>query len=176
MSMTTVRTINTMTKFVGTIIVKHLGLKRGRPELESIFNYVKITDNLSTSGQPTEEQFSSIAEAGFESVINLLPREKENALKTEEEIVRGLGLDYTYIPVDFGRPTAANFEDFTKAMQANAGKRIWVHCAVNARVSVFVARYRNEVLGEPLDQSREHISEVWEPFGAWPEFLEGRER
>lgn len=172
--MTTVRTIKTLTHFAGTIIAKHLGLKRGRPELESIFNYVKINDNLSTSGQPTEEQFTSIANAGFETVINLLPREKENALKTEEEVVRGLGLDYSYIPVDFGKPTAANFDDFTKAMQANEGKRVWVHCAVNARVSIFLARYRNEVLGEPLEQSREHISAVWEPFGAWPDFLEGK--
>ena len=170
--MTSIRTIKTLTHFFGTVIAKHLGIKRGRPELESIFNYVKITDNLSTSGQPTEEQFTSIAEAGFESVINLLPREKENALKTEEEVVRGLGLDYTYIPVDFGRPTAANFDEFTKAMHANEGKRVWVHCAVNARVSIFTARYRAEVLGEPLDQAREHISAVWEPFGAWPDFLE----
>jgi uncharacterized protein (TIGR01244 family) len=172
--MTTARTIKTMTRFVGTIIAKHLGLKRGRPELESIFNYVKITDSLSTSGQPTEEQFTSIAEAGFETVINLLPREKENALKTEEDVVRGLGLDYTYIPVDFGRPTGANFEDFAKAMQTHQDKRVWVHCAVNARVSVFIARYRAEVLGEPLERAREHISAVWEPFGAWPAFLEGR--
>lgn len=156
------------------MIAKHLGLKRGRPELESIFNYVKITDNLSTSGQPTEEQFNSIADAGFETVINLLPRDKENALKTEVEVVRGLGLGYTYIPVDFGRPKAANFEEFTKAMQANEGKRVWVHCAVNARVSIFVARYRAEVLGEPPQQAREHISAVWEPFGAWPDFLEGK--
>lgn len=172
--MTTVRTIKTMAKFVGTIIARYLGLKRGRPDLESIFNYVKITDTLSTSGQPTQEQFISIADAGFETVINLLPREQENALKTEEDIVRGLGLDYTYIPVDFGRPTAANYEDFTKAMKANQGKRVWVHCAVNARVSVFIARYRAEVLGEPLSQAREHISAVWEPFGAWPDFLEGK--
>jgi len=174
--MSRLTTIRTITHYFGTVIAKYLGLKRGRPELESIFNYVKITETLSTSGQPTEEQFTSIAEAGFETVINLLPREKENALKTEEEVVRGLGLDYTYIPVDFGRPTAANFDEFTKAMQANEGMRIWVHCAVNARVSVFIARYRNEVLGDPLEQAREHISAVWEPFGAWPDFLEGKEK
>ena len=106
--MSRLTTIRTITHYFGTVIAKYLGLKRGRPDLESIFNYVKITDTLSTSGQPTEEQFTSIADAGFETVINLLPREKENALKTEEDIVRGLGLDYIYIPVDFGNPTTAN--------------------------------------------------------------------
>ena len=172
--MSRANTIRTITHYFGTVIAKYLGLKRGRSELESIFNYVKITENLSTSGQPTEEQFTSIADAGFETVINLLPREKENALKTEEEIVRGLGLDYTYIPVKFAAPKEADFVKFTQVMRANQGKRIWVHCAVNARVSVFVARYRHELLGEPLQQAREHISEVWEPFGAWPEFLESK--
>lgn len=174
--MSRLTTIRTITHYFGTVIAKRLGLKRGRPEIEGIFNYVKISDNLCTSGQPTEEQFASIANAGFDTVINLLPREKENALKTEEEVVRGLGLGYVYIPVDFAAPKAADFDDFVAAMQANEGKRVWVHCAVNARVSIFTARYRHEVLGEPLEQSREHISAVWEPFGAWPEFLEGRER
>jgi protein tyrosine phosphatase (PTP) superfamily phosphohydrolase (DUF442 family) len=170
--MAKIRTVQTVVHYFGTVIANTLGLKRGRAEIESIFNYVKITDTLSTSGQPTEEQFGAIADAGFDQVINLLPQEKENALKHEAEIVEGLGLDYTYIPVNFAAPKEADFAKFTEAMQANEGKRIWVHCAVNARVSIFVARYRNEVLGEPLDQAREHISEVWEPFGAWPEFLD----
>ncbi|MEM1051045.1 MAG: protein tyrosine phosphatase family protein [Pseudomonadota bacterium] len=170
--MAKIRTITTIARYFARLAATSLGIKYGRPELESIFNYVKISDNLSTSGQPTEEQFGAIAGAGFDTVINLLPREKENALKNEAEVVRGLGLDYTHIPVDFSAPTAANLGAFTAAMQANQGKRVWVHCAVNARVSIFVARYRAEVLGEPLEQAREHIAQVWEPFGAWPEFLE----
>lgn len=174
--MARVRTIVTISRYFLRLAASTLGIKYGRPQLETIFNYVKISDTLATSGQPTEEQFTSIADAGFDAVINLLPGKKENALKNEAEIVRGLGLGYTYIPVDFGAPTAANFADFVQAMQANQDKRIWVHCAVNARVSIFVARYRAEVLGEPSEQAREHISQVWEPFGAWPAFLEGKTR
>lgn len=173
--MTRLRTLQTVTHYLGTMIAKYLGLNRGRADIESIFNYVEITEDLSTSGQPTEEQFGAIAGAGFETVINLLPQEKENALKNEAEVVTGLGLDYTYIPVNFAAPKEADYAKFTQVMQANQGKRVWVHCAVNARVSIFVARYRNEVLGEPLSQAREHISEVWEPFGVWPDFLEGKE-
>jgi len=174
--MAKIRTVQTVMHYFGTVIAKYLGLKRGRGDIESIFNYVKISDRISTSGQPTEEEFGAIASAGFVQVINLLPEEKENALKNEADVVAGLGLDYTYIPVNFAAPKETDFAKFTAAMQVNEGKRIWVHCAVNARVSVFVARYRNEVLGETLEQSREHVSEVWEPFGAWPEFLEGGTR
>lgn len=174
MSRTT--TIRTLWVFAGTVLAKWLGIKRGKPEIESIFNYVKITDNLSTSGQPTTEQFTAIRDAGFESVINLLPSGLENSLDTEAEIVRGLGLEYTHIPVEFKGPTVANFSDFVAAMQANEGRQVWVHCAVNARVSVFVARYRREVLGEPVETAHSHISEVWEPFGIWKGFLAGKTR
>ena len=167
-------TIRTLWVFAGTVLAKWFGIKRGRPEIDSIFNYVKISERLSTSGQPTEEQFSAIKDAGFDAVINLLPSGLENSLDNEGEIVSGLGLDYTHIPVNFKGPTAQNFNDFTDAMQANGGRKVWVHCAVNARVSVFVARYRHEVLGEPKEQAREHVSQVWEPFGIWSAFIEGK--
>ncbi|MEM7779666.1 MAG: protein tyrosine phosphatase family protein [Pseudomonadota bacterium] len=169
-------TIRTLWVFVGTVLAKWLGIKRGKPEIESIFNYVKINDTLSTSGQPTVEQFTAIRDAGFQSVINLLPSGHENSLDDEAEIVRELGLDYTHIPVDFKNPTAANFDDFTKVMQASEGRKIWVHCAVNARVSVFVARYRRDVLGEAKETAHAPISEVWEPFGVWKGYLQGRDR
>lgn len=169
-------TAKTLFVFVGTVLAKWLGIKRGKPEIEAIFNYVKISDSLSTSGQPTPDQFTAIRDAGFESVINLLPSGLENSLDEEGEIVRGLGLEYTHIPVDFKAPTAANFDDFTKAMQANARRNVWVHCAVNARVSVFVARYHHEVLGEPVEEAQAHISKVWEPFGVWKAFLAGKAR
>ncbi|MEM9500215.1 MAG: protein tyrosine phosphatase family protein [Pseudomonadota bacterium] len=170
--MSRVNFAKTLFVFAGTVIAKHLGLKRGKPEIESIFNYVKISETLSTSGQPTEEQFGAIRDAGFEAVINLLPQEKENALKNEEEVVRGLGLDYTYIPVVFTGPTEEDFSRFAAAMRANERRQIWVHCAVNARVSVFVARYRTEILGEPVAQARAPIGQVWEPYGVWKAFLE----
>ena len=174
--MSNATTIRTIWVFAGTVLAKWLGIKRGKPEIEAIFNYVKINDQLSTSGQPTAEQFTAIRDAGFDSVINLLPSGHENALDTEGDVVRALGLDYTHIPVDFKSPTAQDFADFAAAMQANQGRRIWVHCAVNARVSVFVARYRHEVLGEPARTARVPIGQVWEPFGVWRAFLDGSQR
>ncbi len=174
--MSNATTIRTLWVFAGTVLAKWLGIKRGKPETEAIFNYVKINDQLSTSGQPTAEQFTAIRDAGFDSVINLLPSGHENSLDEEGDVVRALGLDYTHIPVDFKGPTEQDFADFTAAMQANQGRRIWVHCAVNARVSVFVARYRHEVLGEPALTARAPIGQVWEPFGVWHAFLDGSQR
>ena len=33
--------------------------------------YYKVSENIATSGQPTEQQFSEIAESGYTVVINL---------------------------------------------------------------------------------------------------------
>ncbi|MEO1488917.1 MAG: protein tyrosine phosphatase family protein [Pseudomonadota bacterium] len=173
--MSKTNTLRTIVTYAGTLIAKQLGLRRGRPEIEAIFNYVPISEALATSGQPTEAQFAAIRDAGFDTVINLLPREKENALKNEAEVVSALGLDYAYIPVDFKAPKEADYANFKAAMAAHDGRKVWVHCAVNARVSVFVARYRHEVLGEPQEAARAHIGKVWEPIKVWSEFLEGRE-
>lgn len=163
----------TLWGFAGTLIAKRLGLKRGRADIESVFNYLKISHRLSTSGQPTEEQFSAIRDGGFETVINLLPHEHENSLKDEPDIVRALDLEYVYIPVVFTAPTEENYADFVDAMNQRADKKVWVHCAVNARVSAFVARYREEILGEPRDIARAPIDQIWEPYGVWIEFLDG---
>ena len=166
----------TLWGYFGTLIAKYLGLKRGRADIDSIFNYVQITDKLSTSGQPTEEQFAAIRDEGFETVINLLPQEKENALKNEAEVVHALGLDYVYIPVVFTKPNEENFAQFVAAMQEYAASKVWVHCAVNARVSAFVARYREEILDEPRETARAPIKQIWEPYGVWLDFLDGPKR
>ena len=87
----------TLWGYVGTLIAKYLSLKRGRAEVDGVFNYVKISERLATSGQPTEDQFAAIRDEGFETVINLLPHEHENALRAVAEIVPALGLEYVYI-------------------------------------------------------------------------------
>lgn len=37
----------------------------------SIYNYKLLTDNIATSGQPTEDELIYIADAGYQVVINL---------------------------------------------------------------------------------------------------------
>ncbi|MEL7318661.1 MAG: protein tyrosine phosphatase family protein [Pseudomonadota bacterium] len=166
----------TLWGFAGTLIAKRLGLKRGRADIESVFNYVKIDERLSTSGQPTQEQFAAIRDEGFETVVNLLPQDHENSLKNEPEIVRRLGLNYVYIPVVFTAPTEENYVQFVTAMNEHSGDKVWVHCAVNARVSAFLARYREEVLGESREIARAQIGQIWEPYGVWVDFLDGPDR
>ena len=173
--MTSRNTIRTLIQYFASIWSKYTGLGQaaGGAELSDIFNYVAISDQIGSSGQPTPEQFRSISEAGFEQIINLLPGNSENSLDNEAEIVAELGMDYVYIPVDFRGPKESDFGQFVAAMEGHNNRKVWVHCAVNARVSVFVARYRRDVMGIPKEEAHAPIGQVWEPFGVWKKFITG---
>ena len=164
-------TIKTTLGFIKSLLGKHTPLDFKANSLQDIFNFLEINNLISTSGQPTEKQFSLIQEAGFENVINLAPHDAENSLKNEAEILSKLSINYIHIPVDFSNPTGENFKEFASCMQGFTSEKVWVHCAANMRVSAFIYRYRCNVLGEPAQSAKNELSKIWEPFGAWKEFI-----
>jgi uncharacterized protein (TIGR01244 family) len=130
-------------------------------------NHVQATADLATSGVVPAEEFERIAEAGYRTVINLLPDQSQYALQGEGSIVASHGMTYVHIPVSFESPTVENFDEFRAAMNAHATSPVWIHCAANMRVSVFVALYGQLELGWSTDQARKLIEEVWEPSAPW---------
>lgn len=77
--------------------------------LAAIYHFLKLSDQVSTAGQPTAAQFSVIQEAGYQVVINLAPLQSSNALPNEQTIVEALGMEYIHIPVLWDDPTPENF-------------------------------------------------------------------
>jgi len=141
--------------------------------LKGITNYVQLADDIGSSGQPDREQFTMIASAGFEVVINLALADSDHAIPEEGSIVTALGMRFVHIPVDFGAPTVADLKEFIGVMEAFAGRRIWVHCVVNARVSAFLYHYLSKVRGLPEADCRSPVLEKWEPQmdDVWRRFL-----
>jgi len=135
-----------------------------------ILNYLKITENISTSGQPAPDQFKMIADAGFSSVINLAMPDSTNALPDEGGFVVEQGMNYFHIPVPFDAPTVKHLDLFLKLMEMLAGEKIWVHCALNWRVSAFMYHYQTSILQLP-DNKRIPMLKSWEPDAIWKEFL-----
>ena len=133
------------------------------PELPDIYNFLPLSDNLFTSGQPTRPQFPLLAAAGVQSVINLAVSTSSNALPDEEAVVRSLRLEYTHIPVVWENPTRADLERFFQAMEAAAGKKLLVHCAANMRVSAFIALYRILQLGWDRQKALQDTYRIWDP-------------
>jgi len=141
--------------------------------LEEIYNFIKISDLLATSGQPTEAQMSEIAAAGYKVVVNLALPTSDNALKDEAATVLALGMDYRTIPVIWEAPKLSDFEQFIPLMDSLAGQKVFVHCAANYRVSMFVALYAEKRWGWTRAQADAHIRRTWEPDEVWARFIEG---
>lgn len=153
-------------------MLKRAGLIVVTDSLDAIYNYRRASPRLATSGQPTEVQLAAIAAAGFEVVINLaLHDDPRYSLADEPGTVRGLGMDYVHIPVQFARPTAGDFTAFAVAMQQNRHRQVWVHCAANMRVTVFLGLYR--VLQENCQEQEafQLMHQLWQPDEVWAAFI-----
>jgi protein tyrosine phosphatase (PTP) superfamily phosphohydrolase (DUF442 family) len=165
------QTLKTTVGYLATLVRKYTRLKQSQSNLEAIFNYHLVNGTTATSGQPTEQQFSLIRDAGYQSVINLAPHSAENALPDEAGVLQRLGMRYVHIPVDFKNPTESEFQTFVAALQNSPTGRTWVHCAANMRVSAFIYKYRRDVLHEDPMFAKVDLEKIWEPFGVWKKFL-----
>jgi protein tyrosine phosphatase (PTP) superfamily phosphohydrolase (DUF442 family) len=141
-------------------------------ELRAIYNYLPLSSRIATSGQPTAQQIQAIAEAGFEVVINLALPTSDNALINEKELVETTGMRYVQIPVVWEQPTEANLASFLHAMTMYESQRVFIHCAANMRVSVFMALYRIRSLGWSRDDAMQMVYEIWKPNEIWSRFIE----
>ena len=126
--------------------VAPLGL--GQDKLEDIRAYLRISDQLATSGQIEYQQIPAIKDAGFDVVVNLAPARKE---RNGEEgfLVTEQGMTYIQIPVDWENPSLRDLDLFFDVMNANQDRKVYVHCFANMRVSAFVYLYRTLELGLP---------------------------
>ena len=130
-------------------------------------NTVIISDALATSGQPSAAQLQRLHAQGYTAVINLAPRGSYGALRDEPQIVVAAGMQYLGIPVDFDKPDPRDFERFRTALGRLHGQRVWVHCQLNMRASVFVLLYRVIDEGVAIDRAIEAVHAVWVPNAAW---------
>ena len=135
-------------------------------------NFRQVDESLLTAGQPNEAQLADAARQGVKVVINLaLDNDPRYSLADEAGWVRGLGMDYVHIPVQFNAPTEDNLHAFIAAMDAHKGKKILIHCAANYRVTAFVGLYRVLCEGWAADKAFEPMRSVWEPDVVWKQFI-----
>lgn len=140
--------------------------------IEEIYNYLKISDSVATAGQPTEAQFSTIKESGYQVVVNLARPDSPNALSNEQAIVESLGMQYIHIPVIWENPTLEDISRFFSVMETNADKSVFVHCAANMRVSTFVYLYRLVHAGMTEEQAKQDLHRIWTPNETWQTFIQ----
>ena len=136
-------------------------LKRG--DMENIINFYQITENIGTGGQPTIGELAKIAEANYSVVVNLAMHDSDNAISEEGDIVSSLGMKYIHIPVPFEAPTSDHLKNFFNVMDSFEDKKVFVHCAVNARVSAFMHQYLTLKKGVSSEQATSPLLNQWLP-------------
>lgn len=138
--------------------------------MESILNYIKFDENISTSGQPTAQEFQSIAKNGFDVVINLARHDSDDALENEDKIVANNQMSYIHIPVSWENPEKEKLKLFFTILHSlhKERKKVFIHCAKNYRVSVFMYLYQKIILGRKdakLIAPKEFVPDKsWEDF------------
>jgi protein tyrosine phosphatase (PTP) superfamily phosphohydrolase (DUF442 family) len=140
--------------------------------LKDIINFVPIDDRIATAGQPTEAQLAEVAAAGYQAIVNLGLLDPSYCLRDEAGLAASLGLSYRHIPVTFDKPTAGDLETFFEAMDGLVDRRVFVHCAGNYRVSVFMALWGELRLGWTRERADRLIERLWRPSQVWGDFLE----
>ncbi len=139
-----------------------------------VTNQYQVTSNICTSGQPTEDQLKQIASHGYECVVNLAMPDHAHSIDREGSIVSSLGMTYVHLPVPFDAPAREHLEEFSAFMDALNGKKVWVHCIVNARVSAFLFCYLQTNRGMLPADAATPVLRAWLPKmdDTWKAFLD----
>jgi len=142
--------------------------------LENIYNYLQLSDTLHSSGMPTREQISLLAEDGVQVVVNLATSQSEGWMPDERELVEAQRVIYYAIPVDWDNPTTDDLNKFLAIMDKHKHEKILVHCQANYRATGFIALYRFNLLGWSEENAFRDLRKIWNPaeYPIWKKFIE----
>jgi hypothetical protein len=117
------------------VVINAFCYERSMSDPETIYNWRRLDDRLTTSGQPTELQLAEIHALGVRHIVNIGLYTHEKALPDEAGSVSRLGMTYIHIPVDFENPA---FDKLTP------GNDCIIRCARSQKITAARARDRLE--------------------------------
>lgn len=139
-----------------------------------MYNFLRLTDTLLSSGMPTAGHLADAARAGVQIVVNLALPTSEQALPDEQGLVESLGMKYVGIPVEWEHPTRRNLDDFMTAMESHKDHKVLVHCQANYRATGFITLYRVLRLGWKPEDALKDLRRIWDPddYPVWKQFID----
>jgi len=115
-----------------------------------ILNLAAPSENVLTSGQPTQEQFQLLASSGVKHIVNLRPAEEQDW--DEEAYVKSLGMEYHSIPVAGAAGVSLEKAQTLNELLSNlSGEPVLVHCASSNRVGALHALTASHNEGATVD-------------------------
>jgi tyrosine-protein phosphatase SIW14 len=114
----------------------------GGPSVQGIKNFYQVDDHVYRGGQPSEDGFRYLAQAGVKTVLDL--REAGSRSAAEEKAVTALGMKYVNIPMSgLIPPTNAEVTRALGLLEDNTTGPVFVHCQRGAdRTGAVIAAYR----------------------------------
>lgn len=137
------------------------------------YNFKQINKLISTSGTIKYIDVSKVSDDGYALVINLLPDDNEHARENEKADFDKQNIQYVYLPIDWDKPTDAEYLEFESVMNQFKDKKIHIHCAANFRVTAFYGVYACRNLGWTKEQCIELTSVFWDvsKFSKWQRLI-----
>ena len=81
-------------------------------------------------------------------MIYLVPPNAYDAVPREPEMLREQGIEFVQVPMQWDKPTDADYDAFAAAMNRLGSGKVLVHCQINLRASSMTFLYRAIALGE----------------------------
>jgi protein tyrosine phosphatase (PTP) superfamily phosphohydrolase (DUF442 family) len=134
-------------------------------------NQLIISNLISSSSQPSLDQFFDIVDADYEAVINLIAPSSPHYLNQEAERVISLEMSYFHIPVPFDSPQPYHLKQFFGLMNLMQDNKVWVHCALNYRASAFLYQYYRLILNKSVQEAKQVMLPQWQPDRIWQQFM-----
>jgi protein tyrosine phosphatase (PTP) superfamily phosphohydrolase (DUF442 family) len=147
------------------------GLEELAADLAAISNFRQYSETFASAGQPSREQFPLLKENGFERIVYLAFTNNPTAVADEDVVVKGLGMEYLHVPVDFNNPLPSDFYAFADAMRRGQDRKTLLHCQVNFRATAFSFLYRVIYEEVPVAQAKADMNTVWQPNEVWRDFI-----
>ena len=124
----------------------------GETESFGLMNESHPEKGLVFAGQITPEQVQALADAGYETVLDLRGVDEDRGMD-EPRVVEAAGLEYVQIPVTGETmDDEATYERFFEALEH--GKRpMLVHCGSSNRVGAMYAAYLGSERGVPVEEA-----------------------
>lgn len=145
--------------------------------VEHILHFKQVTQQIASSGQLNADEFQLIKLAGYQTLINLGMPDHPTAVKDEQARVNALNMRYFALPIPFDNPQRQHLKQFYRLMQASQNDKVWVHCVLNYRVSVFLYHYIQAIYGFDAQQAKAAVfsdwqaNDVWQKAWQWPSSL-----
>lgn len=107
--------------------------QKGEPDIR---NFLRVSEEFCTGGQPRLEHLAQLKEQGVRAVINLR-RPSEHRAEEEEAEAKRVGLRYFNIPVAFAEPRDEQADEFLKITDDPANRPAFIHCTAAIRAGAF---------------------------------------